>query len=98
MHGGHPSEKDVKVAQKDASWPMHSCENTATKDGSWANFWANAAPFSLRDRVGDRTDGVEERVRGLLGRPLELVRGRGILGGAWGSVARPLQKYRHRVC
>jgi hypothetical protein len=34
------------VGPKDASWPMHSCGNTATKGCSWPNFWAKTASLS----------------------------------------------------
>jgi hypothetical protein len=30
-----------------ASWPTHSCGNTAIQDRCWPNFWANVASFSL---------------------------------------------------
>jgi hypothetical protein len=41
------SEKGVRLAQKNASWSMHSCGNTTIKCLSWPNFWANLAAFSL---------------------------------------------------
>jgi hypothetical protein len=34
-----------QVGPNHASWPMHSCGNTAIKGCSWPNFWANLASF-----------------------------------------------------
>jgi hypothetical protein len=41
-----------QVGPKDASWPMHSCGNTAIKGCSWPNFWACLGCFSLRRLCG----------------------------------------------
>jgi hypothetical protein len=40
-----------------ASWPMHSCDNTAIKGWSWPSFWANLASFSLVGGSGRRDGG-----------------------------------------
>jgi hypothetical protein len=42
-----------QVGPKDASWPMHSCGNTAKKGRSWASFWANlGGVFLTRGHAG----------------------------------------------
>jgi hypothetical protein len=46
--GCRGARKDAwcQASPKHASWPTHSCGNTARKAWSWPNFWANVVPFS----------------------------------------------------
>ena len=46
----YPERERCQIGPTYASWPMHSCWNTAMEGYSWPNFWANLAAFSLRSR------------------------------------------------